>query len=170
MSQFMSRYLAERNLSLKQFKETIGSQSKSGKTHRERCAAQCGSPALAKALTSTRYAKKCKRRGKESAFGHEILVPENLIIGGVGIVHGKVPVDGMFQFGLVDWVRNPGHLATADRAADADKSGVEGFWRGSSAPMALLPMLKLVQKVTVAVDGGEHFQQRHIMSLGEEIL
>jgi hypothetical protein len=36
--------------------------------------------------------------------------------------------------------------------------------------MALLPMLKLVQKVTEALDGGEHFQQRHIMSLGEEIL
>ena len=72
----------------------------------------------------------------------------------MGIVHRKVPVDGMFQLGLVDWVRDPGHFATANRAADADKSGVEGFWRGSSALMALLPMLKLVQEVTVTVDGG----------------
>src|SRR5438132_2544722 len=96
---------------------------------------------------------------------------EYLVVGCMGIVHRKVPVDGMFQFGFVNRVRYPGHFAAAtDSAPDANEPSIEGFGRGSTAAMALLPVLELAQKAAVTVNGREHFQQRNIVSLREEVL
>ena len=95
---------------------------------------------------------------------------EYSVVGCMGIVHGKVPIDGVFQFGFIDRMGYPGHFSATDSAPYADQPSVEGFGGWPTTVMALLPVLELVQKAAVTVNGREHFQQRHIVSLGEIIL
>jgi hypothetical protein len=81
-----------------------------------------------------------------------------LIVGGMGVLHGKIPVDGMLQLGFVDLIGDPRHLADPYPKAQGHDAGIECSLGRSAVVVALLPMLELVQKVAVAVDGGEHLQ------------
>ena len=81
----------------------------------------------------------------------------------MGISRREEPVDQVLQFAFVNVIGDALHLADTDSAAQPDNSGMKESLRGPVAKVALLPVLKLIEKAAVAVDGGEHLQQRYIM-------
>ena len=76
----------------------------------------------------------------------------------------------MLELRFFDLPRDLGNLAGANPASESNDPGVESLrWR--LAPViALLPVLKFVEKPGIAIHGRQHLRERDVLAFGKEAL